>query len=417
MSERGVDELRRLLRDEDGWKEYFKSLGDLLGHVSGFNNLVSRIKSQLSGSTLGDLMREKEDTHRRMILGGFDVEKKGYRERALGLFYWIYLGIGVEPEGLEKFSSRIMEGDPPESAGKDIQVKIKGSQVPSLQQLQLLIQQLFNALESQLRDAVSMVGVEPQEKSYNARDPMAPLKALANLLNKARAILPLYNKHSFILQSFNSTPTFYLENVYKISLKPAGGDSIEVRDSDVKKLFHDYGIRLKIALAPDIKSETERLRRAVVTHAEESLGAKIVNIISIIYALFNIIYDIQSTGAHYAFFKGVDDEFSKYLDNYKHIIFYEYKLFDEKIHSRRFGFIYDIFIEKLGIKMSRSYGKYLRETIKVKGGQLLFEYSSTQMSKFLEDFAPLGFLGLGVLIGSKSNKEIIIQVIELEVSL
>lgn len=411
MSERGVDELSRLLRDEDGWKEYFKTLGDLLGHVSGFNNLVSRIKSQLSGSTLGDLMIEKEDTHRKMILGGFDVEKKGYRERALGLFYWIYLGIGVEPEGLEKFSSRIMEGDPPETAGKDIQVKIKGSQ--------LRILQLFNALESQLREAVSMVGVEPQEKSYNARDPTAPLKALANLLNKARAILPLYNKHSFILQSFNSTPTFYLENVYKISLKPAGGDSIEVRDSDVKKLFHDYGIRLKIALAPDIKSETERLRRAVVTHAEESLGEKIVNIISIIYALFNIIYDIQSKGAHYTFFKGVDDEFLKYLDNYKHIIFYEYKLFEEKIHSRRFGFIYDIFIEKLGIKMSRSPGEhlYLREAIKVKGGQLLFKYSSTQMSEFLEDFAPLGFLGLGVLIGSKSNKEIIIQVIELEVGL
>ena len=196
-----INELRTLLRDRRGWEAYFRSINDLLGHVAGFNNLVRDIKREVSGSTLGDLLARPDDLPKKMVLGGFNTDRKSYEPRSLGLFYRMFLGVYVAKEGLETFVTRLKEGDTPIDAGRDIPVKIEESPIT----------RLLQDLEGQLRHALNTLELEPEEKAYEPRDPLVALKALAKVLNKSRTILPLYNKHSFILQSLNSTPTFYLE--------------------------------------------------------------------------------------------------------------------------------------------------------------------------------------------------------------
>ena len=428
-----IEELRRLLRDKNGWKNYFKSINELLGHVTGFNNLLKDLKAKVSGATLEDILASQDDFLVKAILGGFNIDKKSYEPRSLGLFYKYYLGIGIKSkEDFERFASRIKEGDTPINAGRDIPIDISENTI---------IPVLLNLLEGQLKYIIDIVGLEPKEEIYEPKDPLITLKALTNILNKSKALLPLYNKYSFIIQSFNSTPLFFLEQAYNLNFELQGENIINVKNHNVKDLFNNYRIEFEIIIVPNIENREERLRKAIIGHAEESAGRKIINIIGIIYILIKIIHYIQSNYNTLLFFKGVEDEFLEYLKNYKYIVENEIRTLQSKNilgESHHETFIYQKIIEKIiNIYNTELIGKSIKEYYRnplsypglygkifdIRGGEIGIRHyyvssrgninfieNYIQFTEFLRYFAPLGFLGLGAIIKSYyGDKEIIIH--------
>ena len=152
----------------------------------------------------------------KVLLGGFNAEKAKYGKRALGPFYREALRIGIDSDELRKFATRLREGDKPVDAGKDIEIKIYDEKIVEI--IKEINKTLYRVLCEESRAEVK---VEPV--SYDAKDPLVALRALRDILNASRKLLPLYNPMSFILQSFMSTPAFYLQHMYSISFEHRNG--------------------------------------------------------------------------------------------------------------------------------------------------------------------------------------------------
>ncbi len=275
-------ELRSILLNHDKWDEYWRLLAKLYWRTLGFLQLYQELTAMLSGRTLEDIIRDEEKEYLlKTILGGFNAEKAKYSDRALGLFYRKAPGIDIDSDELRKFATRLREGDKPADAGKDIKIGINSNKI--VDTIREINKTLYQILYEKSRAEAE---VEPI--NYDAKDPLAALRALKDILDTSKKLLPLYNPVTFILQSFMSTPTFYLQHIYGISFEQRN-DQVEPKEEELKETFKTYGIRLQVLLAPDILNKEEKLKRAIIGHVPQSSGWLLHKLICLAYSLHGLI--------------------------------------------------------------------------------------------------------------------------------
>lgn len=246
-------QLREFLYSDAEWSNYWGLLAQLYSRLRAFQNLYQDLVAEVSGKTLGSIVGDRKKEHlQRILLGGYDAKNIKYSKRALGQFYRDILGIGVSDEQLVKFATRLREGDTPADAGQEIPIAVSETGVlKTLNEMTGVLQEILYVKSS--------VEVVEEVISYDVRDPHSALKAkaLAEILTHLRRLLPLYNPVTFIIQSFASTPVFYLQHVYGTKFRLVGDDYVEPEDEKLKRIFEERGIQLQVLLSPDIANQEE----------------------------------------------------------------------------------------------------------------------------------------------------------------
>lgn len=367
-------QLRESLYSDAEWNDYWGLLAQLYLRLRAFQNLYQGLVAEVLGKTLGSIVGDKEKEHlQRILLGGYDAKNIKYSKRALGRFYRDILGIGVSDEQLAKFATRLREGDTPADAGQEIPIAVSETEVlKTLNGMTGVLQEILYVKSS--------VEVVEEPISYDVRDPHSALKALAEVLTHSRRLLPLYNPVTFIIQSFASTPVFYLQHVYGTKFRLVGDDYVEPEDEKLKRIFEERGIQLQILLSPDIANQEEKLKRAIIGHVEDSTGQLLLKLICLTYRLFHLLEDEP-------YFTNVTNEYYNYVRTYNAML---KSLID--VLKKRIGDLSTYFSTLCDrvFNIVCGYYKILEREVEIKGGNV----SNVPYASFVEALAPLGFLGL-----------------------
>ncbi|WP_062662850.1 hypothetical protein [Aeropyrum camini] len=139
------------------------------------------------------------------------------------------------------------------------------------------------------------------------------------MLDSSRRILPLYNPVSFMLNSFFSTPIYYLEEVYGFGFQRRD-DMLVPEDEDARGVFEVNGVRLRVLLDPG-KAGDWRVT-AIVGHEPGSTGFEIHRLNCIIYALHSYISSTKEGGEGVLkrFFHGIRNEYEYYIEVYRPLL-------------------------------------------------------------------------------------------------
>ncbi|BAA81032.1 hypothetical protein APE_2022 [Aeropyrum pernix K1] len=303
------DELRRQMFDREQWRSYWELLARLYTRASGFLRLYRELRARLVGKSVEELLAGESESAKKMVLGGFKVDEQRYRHRALGIFTGEALGIRVSEEDLKKLSSRILGGAEPREAGRDIFILGEDSPVVDA------VSSIASLLERLLRGRGYSVDQLAGAAEYDVEDPLSAVYALRDVLDSSKRLLPLYNPVSFMLNSFFSTPLYYLEDVYGFPLHRRG-DTLIPADDEVRSVFEENGVRLRVILDPG--GWGRRHETAIVGHEPGSTGFEVHRLTCLIYALHSYIATSEEGGEGVLkrFFRGVRNEYEYYIETY-----------------------------------------------------------------------------------------------------
>ncbi len=278
--------------DDNAWKKYFSiDLAELYRSVKGLLALREELRKGLTSDTVGNLISNSE-TYKSILLGGFRPDaKQPFTENSLALFYKEAFGIGISDEDRTKIITRLREGDSIEEASLDINVKIEDKLIITrLQKLQAKLELIYTSLRG--------VVERPEPKNYNPEDPLAGVKALGEVLNAGKKLLPLYNPLSFFIMSTYSVPRFYIKEIYH-----------ELFDDKTRQVLEKYGIKIVKLLEPELTNKKLREERQIIGLKRGSVGSYIREVIIDLYDLF------QKEILH-RFYNNIEDELNKYIDEY-----------------------------------------------------------------------------------------------------
>ncbi len=278
--------------DDNAWKRYFSiDLAELYRSVKGLLALREELRKRLTSDTVGNLISRSE-TYRAILLGGFRPDAKHpFTENSLALFYKKIFGIGISDEDLLKTITRLREGDSIEEASLDINVKVEDTPVITrLQKLQAKLELIYTSLRGVIE--------RPESKNYNPEDPLGGVKALGEVLNAGKKLLPLYNPLSFFIMSIYSVPRFYIKEIYH-----------ELFNDKTRQVLEKYGIRVVKLLEPELTNERLREERQIIGLERNSVGSYIRGVIIDLYDLFQ-------KEILYMFYNNIEDELNKYIDEY-----------------------------------------------------------------------------------------------------
>ncbi len=278
--------------DDNAWKRYFSiDLAELYRSVKGLLALREELRKRLSSDTIGKLISNSE-TYRSILLGGFRPDaKQPFTENSLALFYKRVFGIGISDEDLTKIITRLREGDSIEEASLDINVKVEDKPViMRLQKLQAKLELIYTSLKGVIE--------RPESKNYNPEDPLGGVKALGEVLNAGKKLLPLYNSLSFFIMSIYSVPRFYIKEIYH-----------ELFNDKTRQVLEKYGIKTVKLLEPELTNRKLREERQIIGLKRGSVGSYIREVIIDLYDLFQ-------KEILFRFYNNIEDELNKYIDEY-----------------------------------------------------------------------------------------------------
>jgi len=357
--------------DEQTWRDYFeKELGELYSAVKGFLDLRDEIVANFSGRPVSEIIAESEE-YKKMLFGGVVLEDGPFKERALAKFYAEVMGIRVKD--LDKVMSRLKEGIPLEDATKDVYCEFLETDV--LKMVKSASEKL-DAIFYHLHDVINT----PKIRRYDPTDALSGLKALEDLLNAIRRILPHYNPRSFFIISLYSIPRLFLEKTYP-----------QLLDKDVAEMLGKFGITLDTLLEPDIPIKEEREKRSLLGLSKGSVAYRVRRLIMgdeglRDYLLGNGLFDLFRIGSIPIFFEGVSNELEIYIarrgEELKRSVGVLREEFEDIISL----------LDRIG--SGGRFGEVWRWNIKVKGGDIILEDTSINYSKLMTFLSPALFLGL-----------------------
>lgn len=249
--------------------ELYKSTRRILAF---YDALTKRISQRASGDY--ELLK--------ILVGGFDVEKCLFEERALGAFYNAVYGVGVKD--LHKLCTMLKTVDIEkalEHAGIEVR---EATFLTYVKAVYSLLKPLFKPVEESI-DVSAEAGFSLVEE----------------FLNKARRLLPIYNKATFFIQSLGSgLPRYYAEAVYP-----------KLFNEEVKAALREVGVEVDVRYVPNIPDETWRQRYTIVGLAKTSEMYKVYKLIPTIYRLFSGYL----SNALRSYFQ-LEDEAKKYYNLY-----------------------------------------------------------------------------------------------------
>ena len=357
--------------DEQTWRDYFeKELGELYSAVKGFLDLRDELVASFSGRPVSEIIAESEE-YKKMLFGGVALEDGPFKERALAKFYAEVMGIRVKD--LDKVISRLKEGIPLEDATKDVYCEFLETDV--LKMVKGASEKL-DAIFYHLHDVINM----PKVRKYDPTDALSGLKALEDLLNAIRRILPHYNPRSFFIISLYSIPRLFIEKAYPRLL-----------DKNVAKMLENFGITLDTLLEPDIPIKEEREKRSLLGLSKGSVAYMVRRLIMgeeglRDYFPGNGLFDFFRVESISTFFKGITDEFELYVARRGEELKRSVSVLREEFED---------IISLLGkIGGGERFGAVRRWNIKVKGGDIILKDTSINYSKLMTFLSPALFLGL-----------------------
>jgi len=275
--------------DEQTWRDYFeKELGELYSAVKGFLDLRDELVASFSGRPVSEIIAESEE-YKKMLFGGVVLEDGPFKERALAKFYAEVMGIRVKD--LDKVISRLKEGVPLEDATQDIECEFLETDVVKC------VKTIFETLKKIFFSLQNTIKI-PEAKQYNALNAQSGLKALNDIINAARRLLPHYNPCSFFVISLYSIPRLFVMKQYS-----------KLFDEGVMRMLKEYGIVLDVLLEPDIPVKEERQRRALLGLSRNSVGYTLWHLIMGKEGLF-VIFTMKSIPV---FFEEIANEFELYV--------------------------------------------------------------------------------------------------------
>lgn len=357
--------------DEQTWRDYFeKELGELYSAVKGFLDLRDELVANFSGRPVSEIIAESEE-YKKMLFGGVALEDGPFKERALAKFYAEVMGIRVKD--LDKVISRLKEGIPLEDATKDVYCEFLETDV--LKMVKGASEKL-DAIFYHLHDVINM----PKVRKYDPTDALSGLKALEDLLNAIRRILPHYNPRSFFIISLYSIPRLFIEKAYPRLL-----------DKNVAEMLENFGITLDTLLEPDIPIKEEREKRSLLGLSKGSVAYMVRRLIMgeeglRDYFPGNGLFDFFRVESISKFFKGITDEFELYVARRGEELKRSVSVLREEFED---------IISLLGkIGGGERFGAVRRWNIKVKGGDIILKDTSINYSKLMTFLSPALFLGL-----------------------
>ena len=365
--------------EEASWERYFNIyLAELYSSVEGVLKLREELVKELTSAPVSELI-SKSDIYKEILFGGFRAdESKPFADNALALFYKRILGVGIDDKDISIVISRLKEGLSLEDATKDILCKeFEVSFITILGEISSKLKAIYKLL----REVVK----EPPVKEYKIENSDVGVRAVQDVLNAGKKILPLYNPLSFFIISIYSIPSFYLRESYP-------------KFEEAKQLLRKYGIHVVKLLEPDIPDEELRKQREVVGLERGCVGDLVRDIIVDLFSIFQL-EDLKN-------FFTIEDEFNKHVeanvkklkesivvDKFKHVI--------EDI--RRGGELLDYYDpEKKRCKRYKYlfYGEHVYKG-SIEGGKVILKtsYSSSTLNytEFFAFLAPQMFLGLAYI--------------------
>jgi len=269
--------------------------------------------------------------------------------------------------------SRLKEGIPLEDATKDVYCEFLETDV--LKMVKSASEKL-DAIFYHLHDVINM----PEVRKYDPTDALSGLKALEDLLNAIRRILPHYNPRSFFIISLYSIPRLFIEKTYPRLL-----------DKDVAEMLGKFGITLDTLLEPDIPIKEEREKRSLLGLSKGSVAYMVRRLIMgeeglRDYFPGNGLFDFFRVVSISTFFEGVVNELDLYVARR-----------GEEL-KRSVGVLREEFEDIISVLNRAGGGRMFREVwsvdIKVKGGDMILEGVSINYSKLMTFLSPALFLGL-----------------------
>jgi len=346
--------------EDEAWKKYFGTdLAEFYSNIEGFLALRDELIKHIADKTVDELIAES-NIYKEMLLGGVTTENEGlYHENSLARFYKECIGISIAE--LQRIISRLREGLTLESATEGIGCKIEDTPII----------EIIRKISAKLKYIYRYLRLPVEKKEYKNNDSLSALRALKDVLNAGKKLLPLYNPLSFFINSIYSIPRFYAKEAYP-----------KLFDEETKNVLSRYGIYLETLIEPDFPDEKIRHEREIIGLVKNSVGYILREIIFDIYRIFQL--DIIKK------FFNIEDEFSKFIkinagklreniviDNFLSII-------DRLQEEQDSDYYQDIRLPK-GYKCISPIGYLI-----LSGGNIGGDISYTEFIAFL---APLMFLG------------------------
>jgi len=272
------DEIRYY--DREFWEKLRVDLYELYKCTQRILTFYEALTKRISQRASGDYELLK------ILVGGFDVEKCVFEERALGAFYNAVYGVGVKD--LHKLCTMLKTVDV-EKALEHAGVGVRETAfLAHVKAIHSLLKPLFKPVEESI-DVSAEAGFSLVEE----------------FLNKARRLLPLYNKATFFIQSLGSgLPRYYAEVVYP-----------KLFNEEAKVALREVGAEVEVRYVPNIPDETWRQRYAIVGLTKTSEMYKVYKLIPTIYRLFSGYPSDAPFYALRSYFQ-LEDEAKKYYDLY-----------------------------------------------------------------------------------------------------
>ncbi|MFA4647761.1 hypothetical protein P8X24_11040 [Pyrococcus kukulkanii] len=366
-----VEEIRYF--DEGAWRDYFtKNIAKFYASVKRFLKIRELLKKEAENRSVGELIKENPSLWKEIFFGS-DFYKKFY-------------GIAIKEEDIEKINTRVVGGKSLEEACEYVAPSIQETEVVAItKDIESSLDKIYEKLE------IEKPTVEIEDEVTKIE---TLIKAVRDVLNDGKALLPLYNPISFFIVSIYSIPKYYAENIYP-----------RLFEEETRRTLERYGIVIGKIAGPDLPGEALNDKLNIMGLVDGCPGWLIWKIIMDIYELFKKSEVLE-------YFNAID-EFARYVEvqggQLKEFISVERFPKALEFVKGRYGestMPFDLGDRVVKFNLPEQFkwhGSYYSDyygvwesdyLLRIKGGEAKFKSYSVNYSDLIAFMAPLMFLGL-----------------------